>query len=317
MGCKILGIGGYLPNQIITNKSLESQVQTSDEWIRSRTGISKRHIASENEYTSELAVKAALLALEDAKLAPNDIDLIMVATTTADNSFPSVATKVQNAIKSKAAAFDLQAVCSGFVYGLYLCESILKSKKSKNILLIGAEKMSNIVDWSDRSTCILFGDGAGAIVISYDELSSSDIIDSMIWADGSLYSILHSDGGIGMNKSTGLLRMSGQEVYKKAIEMMSFSVKAILEKNKVDISEIDYFIPHQANSRIIDAVASNLQIEPGKIVKTIDKHANCSAASIPLALYELKLTNSLEKGKLMVLSSFGAGATWASALIRI
>lgn len=316
MACKILGCGAYLPERIVTNSELSLSVETNDEWIRSRTGISQRHIASDIEYTSHLALKASIRAIEDAGIKAELIDLIVVCTTASDNSFPSTASKVQGYLGLKnIPSFDLQAVCSGFIYGLHIVDSLVRARKYKTVLLIGAEKMSSLLDWQDRSTCVLFGDGAGAVILQYTE-DSSGIIDSSISSDGRYYDILYTDGGISMNGQSGKIRMKGPEVFRQAVEKMTEASATILQNNSMTVNDVNYFVPHQANIRIIDAVAQCLKLDPNKVVKTVDKHANCSAASIPLALAHLKSTVSINKGDILLFAAIGAGITWGAVLVR-
>ncbi len=316
MASKIIGCGGYLPSKIVTNAELEKTINTSDEWIRSRTGIGQRHIAASDEYSSHMAHNAAKAAIKDAKIDPKDIDLIIACTNTPDNSFPGIANKLQGYLNlGQIPSFDLQAICSGFVYGTQVADNMIKSGKYKTVLLVCAEKMSSLLDWQDRSTCVLFGDGAGAVIMQHHD-SNSGIIDSNIYSDGSMYDILYTDGGVSMNGKSGNIQMKGQEVFKKAVEKMSESVRFILESNNLGLADIDYFVPHQANQRIINSIASKFGIEDDKVILTIEKHANCSAASIPLALSELKSTKGIETGKLVVFTAFGAGATWGSILVR-
>lgn len=315
MGCKILGCGGYLPNNRITNLDLEKKLDTTDEWIRSRTGIAQRHIAAEGEYSSHLALKAAERALQDAKLPATAIDLIIICTTTPDNSFPSTATKLQGYLGlNNIPSFDLQAVCTGFIYGLQVATGLIEAGKYETILLVCAEKMSALVDWQDRSTCILFGDGAGAVVLQRSQYSG--IIDSDIYSDGSYYDLLYTDGGVSLNRQSGKIKMKGQALFKQAVEKMTDAVTAILTKNNLTIDDIDYFIPHQANIRIMQAISERLQLSENKIIATIEQHANCSAASIPLALDVLKSSGKLSSGDLIAFTAFGGGLTWGAALAR-
>ena len=316
MASRIIGCGGYLPSRVVTNADLEKTIDTSDEWIKSRTGIAQRHIAASDEYSSHMAHKAAQAAIKDANIDQKDIDLIIVCTNTPDNSFPSVANKIQGYLGlGEIPSFDIQAICSGFVYGTQVADNMIKSGKYKTVLLVCSEKMSSLLDWQDRSTCVLFGDGAGAIILRQDD-SNSGIIDSNIYSDGSMYDILYTDGGVSMTGKSGNIQMKGSEVFKKAIEKMSTSVESILESNNLSINDIDYFVPHQANQRIISAIANKFELSKGQVIVTIEKHANCSAASIPLALSELKSTKGIERGKLIVFTAFGAGATWGSVLVR-
>ncbi len=316
MACKIIGCGAYLPDTIVNNAELSLSLDTSDEWIRSRTGILKRHIAGSNQYTSHLAIKASRQAIEDANIPLSSIDLIIVCSTTPDNSFPSIASKLQGNLElGSTPSFDLQAVCSGFVYGLHIADSLISSKKYQTILLVGAEKMSSLLDWHDRTTCILFGDGAGAVILQHSD-DNSGVIDSNIYSDGRYYDLLYTDGGVSMNGASGKLKMKGQEIFRHAVEKMSQSAEEIMQNNNLTSDDIDYFIPHQANIRIIDAIAEKLGFSSKKVIKTIEQHANCSAASIPLALASLKNDNKIKKGNILLFSAIGAGVTWGSALVR-
>lgn len=316
MASRIIGCGGYLPSKVVTNSDLEKTIDTSDEWIKSRTGIGQRHIADSDEYTSHMAHKAANAAIKDANINHKDIDLIIACTNTPDNSFPSVANKLQGYLGlGEIPSFDIQAICSGFVYGTQVADNMIKSGKYKTVLLVCSEKMSSLLDWQDRSTCVLFGDGAGAIILQQDD-SKSGIIDSDIYSDGSMYDILHTDGGVSMNGKSGHVQMKGSEVFKKAVEKMSESVKSLLKSNNLNIEDVDFLVPHQANQRIINSIANKFNLPDEKVIVTIEKHANCSAASIPLALSELKSTKGIERGKLVVFTAFGAGTTWGSILVR-
>ncbi|WP_342278276.1 MULTISPECIES: beta-ketoacyl-ACP synthase III [unclassified Candidatus Tisiphia] len=316
MACKILGCGAYLPERIVSNAELSLSVDTNDEWIRSRTGILQRHIAGNDEYTSHLALKASHNALDDAGLKASSIDLIITCSTTPDNSFPSIASKLQGYLGlNNVPSFDLQAVCSGFVYGLHVADSLIKSRKYRTILLVGAEKMSSLLDWSDRTTCVLFGDGAGTVILQYSE-DSSGIIDSNIYSDGRYFDILYTDGGVSTDGKSGKIKMKGREVFRHAVEKMSKSAEDILHNNNFTIDDVNYFIPHQANIRIIDAIIERLKINPSKVVKTVAEHANCSAASIPLALASLKSYANIKKGDILLFTAIGAGITWGSVLIR-
>ncbi|WP_347939071.1 beta-ketoacyl-ACP synthase III [Rickettsia oklahomensis] len=316
MTCKIIGCGGYLPSKVVRNDELTKFVDTNDEWIRTRTGITQRHIAGDTEYTSHLALKSAEKAIEDAGISANDIDLIIICTTTPDNSFPSVATKLQGYLGlANIPSFDLQAVCAGFVYGLQVANALVASSKYKTVLLIGAEKMTSLLDWNDRSTCVLFGDGAGSVILQRSSDDSS-LIDSNIFSSGIDYEILYTNGGVSMNGASGTIIMQGQKLFRHAIEKMQQSIEELLRSNQFSVNDIDYFIPHQANVRIINKLAELLNIEEHKIIKTVEKHANCSAASIPLALSTLKALGKIKKGDILLFSAIGAGLTWGSALVR-
>jgi 3-oxoacyl-[acyl-carrier-protein] synthase III len=316
MNSKIIGCGSYLPKRILSNLDLEQLVDTSDEWIKTRTGISQRHIAATDEYASHLALKAANHAIQDAGISKSDLDLLIVCTTTPDNSFPSTATKLQGYLElGNTPSFDFQAVCTGFIYGLHIADSLLKTGRYKTILLVCAEKMSSLLDWNDRSTCVLFGDGAGAIVLQATN-DSSKIIDSKIYSDGTFFDILHTDGGVSTTGEAGKIRMKGPILFKNAVEKMADSVVEIMKASNYNINDIDYLIPHQANIRIIDAIIDRLHFDSNKVIKTIANHANCSAASIPLALAELKSSGSVKRGDIILFTAFGAGLTWGSALIE-
>ncbi len=317
MGCKIIGCGSYLPNNIVMNQDLTATLDTTAEWIESRTGILKRNIAKDDEPTSILAFHAAKKAIIDAGIDKDTIDMIIVATTTPDNTFPATATILQGLLELKTCpSFDLQAVCSGFVYGLHMAKALIKSKAAKTILLVGAEKMSALLDWSDRSTAILFGDGAGAVIITDDPDSESDIIDSQLYSEGKFQDILYTNGGVSSNGFVGTVQMKGKEVFRHAVEKMSEATIALLAKNDLDINMISHFIPHQANIRIIDALAQRLNFPTEKVIKTVAFHANCSAASIPLALEYAKSENLLKRGDLILTAAIGAGLTWGTALIK-
>lgn len=312
MTLKLLSAGSYLPKKVVSNDDLAQQVDTSDQWIFERTGISQRHIAGVHETCSYMAYKAASQALENANLAPQDIDMIIVASTTPDKTFPSIACSLQATLGcDNIPAFDVQAVCTGFIYGLSIASSFISTGIYKNILVVGSEKMSSIVDWQDRSTCILFGDGAGAAVVTYD---NRELQDSIIHSNGSLGDILYTSGGGASCTTPNVVHMQGREVFKHAVYKMCEVSEKILVRNNLTINDLDYLVPHQANIRIIDSIRDKLGIEDEKIIKTIQYQANCSAASIPLALEDfLKQPNS--KNKLIMTVGFGAGATWGANLL--
>lgn len=315
MALKIIGVGGYLPNEPISNLKLSEIVDTSDEWIVPRTGINARYFTTKEQTTAFLAYQAALLAIEDSQIAPQDLDMIIVCTTTPDTAFPSTASVVQGMLGLKnSAAMDINAVCAGFVYGLHLSNSLLETRSAKNILLIGAERMSSVLDWKDRSTAVLFGDGAGAVVVKNED---DNLFSSIIKTDGSLSNILYSFKDNADNLSGEKIFMNGAEVYKHAIDKMANCSKEILEKNNLLVSDLDLVVPHQANIRIINAMAEKLSISDDKIVKTVGKHANTSAASIPLALYEYKKAGNSTKNKLALFTAIGAGMSWGSAITRL
>ena len=306
MYSKIIGTGGYLPNKILTNKDLESLVDTTDEWIVERTGIKQRHISEDNETSSSMATKASLDAIKSANIKNSQIDLIIVATTTPDQIFPSTACIVQNNLNIIAPAFDVQAACTGFIYALSIADNYIKTGTCKNILVIGAEKYSNLLDWSDRSTCVLFGDGAGAVILSAD--TNEGIISSHIHADGQYNDLLSVE-----DKN---IKMRGNEVFKVAVNTLSKLVDETLNKNNLDKSDIDWLVPHQANLRIIKAAAKKLSMSLDQVVVTVDKHANTSAASIPLALNEAVKDGRIKDDQVILLEAFGSGFTWGSVLLR-
>jgi 3-oxoacyl-[acyl-carrier-protein] synthase III len=316
LSSRIIGTGGYLPTKIVSNQDLEKSIDTNDEWIRSRTGITQRHIAEKGEYSSHMGYKASLEAIKDAGIQPSEIDLVIVCTNTPDNSFPSVANKIQGYLNlGQIPSFDLQAICSGFLYGMQVADSMLKSGKYKTILLVCADKMSSILDWEDRSTCVLFGDGAGAVILQSDD-SDRGIIDSFLYSDGSMFDILYTDGGVSSNQKSGVVKMKGPEVFKAAIEKMGESVNHLLAVNNIDIKDVSYFIPHQANLRIINSLVAKFGLDESKVITTVQKHANCSASSIPLALAEFRKSNIIKPGEVVVFTAFGAGATWGSMVIK-
>ena len=306
MFSKIIGTGGYLPKKIVTNKDLESTIDTTDEWIVERTGIKQRHIAEENETTSSMAVQASIDALNSANIQPEDIDLIIVATTTPDQIFPSTTCIVQNKLKIKAPAFDIQAACTGFVYAVSIADNYIKAGLNKNILVIGAEKYSNLLDWNDRSTCVLFGDGAGAVILSAQP--EPGIISSHIHADGKYNDLLSVENNH--------IKMKGNEVFKVAVNTLSKLVDETLSINNMTKSDVDWLVPHQANLRIIKAAAKKLSMSLDQVVVTVDKHANTSAASIPLALNEAVKDGRIKNDQVILLEAFGSGFTWGSVLLR-
>ncbi|HYN00602.1 MAG TPA: beta-ketoacyl-ACP synthase III [Aestuariivirgaceae bacterium] len=317
----ILGCGSYLPQKTLTNAELAQQVDTTDEWIVQRTGIRERRIAAADELTSDLAVLAAKAALETAGLSPQDIDLIVVATSTPDNTFPASAVSVQSALGiHHGAAFDLQAVCSGFVFGLATVDGLLQAGSFKRALLIGAETFSRIIDWQDRTTCVLFGDGAGAIVLEAQELTGSredrGVLTTHLRSDGRHKNKLYVDGGPSSTGTVGHLRMEGKEVFKHAVAMITDVVTDAFTATGYTADDIDWFVPHQANKRIIDGSAHKLGIAPEKVVTTVDRHGNTSAASIPLALDVARKDGRLKPGDLVLLEAMGGGFTWGAALVR-
>ncbi|MGF1475415.1 MAG: beta-ketoacyl-ACP synthase III [Geminicoccaceae bacterium] len=314
----IRGVGSYLPERIVTNDELAAWVDTSDAWIQERTGIKQRHIAASSELTSDLAAAAARAALDDADLTTDAIDLIVVATATPDNTFPATATAVQRKLAmGRAIAFDLQAVCAGFVYALATADSMLRAGVARRALVIGAETFSRILDWKDRGTCVLFGDGAGAIVLEAGDADATrGVLTTSLAADGKHYEQLYVDGGPSRGNGVGHLRMNGREVFRHAVAMLSDSVVEALDPLGLEVDAIDLLIPHQANKRIIDAVGKRLNLANDKVMVTVDRHANTSAASIPLALDEAKRRDLITDGKLIVVNAMGGGFTWGAAAIR-
>ena len=318
---QVIGCGSFLPERILTNAELAKKVDTSDDWIASRTGIRRRHIAVPGETTADLAVKSAERALADARCGIDEIDLIVVATTTPDETFPSVATAVQSRIgMTRGAAFDVQAVCSGFIYGLAVADNFIKAGQANTVLLIGAETMSRLMDWTDRTTCVLFGDGAGAIVLrgaeGSGEPSDRGVLNTKIYSDGRLHDLLYVDGGPSTTGTTGHLRMLGKEVFKHAVINIAASIEASAQHGDVSISDIDWFVPHQANQRILEATARRLKVPPERFVSTIEEHGNTSAASVPLALDVAVADGRIKRGDLVLLEAMGGGLTWGAALLR-
>jgi 3-oxoacyl-[acyl-carrier-protein] synthase-3 len=316
----VRGVGSYLPERILTNADLALMVDTSDEWIVQRTGISERRIAADGEVTSDLALHAARAALRDAGLEPGDIDLIVLATSTPDNTFPATAVAVQAGLGiTHGAAFDLQAVCSGFVFAMATADNFLKAGNFRRALVIGAETFSRILDWTDRTTCVLFGDGAGAVVleaVAVEEANGAGILTTHLRSDGRHKNKLYVDGGVSSTRSVGYLRMEGREVFRHAVGMITDVIEDAFAATGVDAQSLDWFVPHQANRRIIDASATKLGIAPGKVVMTVDRHGNTSAASIPLALAVARADGRIKRGDIVLLEAMGGGFTWGSALLR-
>ena len=317
----VRGVGACLPQRVVTNAELATRVDTTDEWIQQRTGIRQRYIAGEGETTSTLGAEAARRALARAGLAATDIDLIVVGTSTPDYTFPSVATQIQAALGiTHGVAFDLQAVCSGFVFAFTTADKFLRSGSHKRALVIGAETFSRLLDWEDRTTCVLFGDGAGAVVLEAveveDSLASPGVISTQLRSDGRHREKLFVDGGPSTTGTVGHLRMEGKEVFKHAVGMVTDVIKACFEDAHISASDIDWFVPHQANRRIIDASADKLGIAREKVVVTVDQHGNTSAASIPLALDAAVTDGRIKPGDLVMIEAMGGGFTWGAALIR-
>jgi len=311
---KIIGVGSYLPKNVLTNKDLEESLDTTDEWITSRTGIKQRHIVSKNEATSDLALEASLKAISDSGINKNDIDLIIVATTTPDKIFPSTACILQAKLEVKECpAFDIQAVCSGFIYALSIADNFIKTNSAKNILVVGADSMSKITDYKDRSNAILWGDGAGAVILSASD--KLGILSTHIHSDGKFENLLHvpkkNDSSL-----VDTIEMQGSQVFKMAVNTLDKIVDETLLANNLHKKDIDWLVPHQANIRILEATAKKLDMDMSKVIVTIDKHGNTSAASIPLALDQGVKENKVKPGNLILMEAFGGGFTWGSALIR-
>ncbi|MEJ2624576.1 MAG: ketoacyl-ACP synthase III [Pseudolabrys sp.] len=317
----VLGCGAYLPSRILSNDELARAVDTTDDWIVQRTGIRERHVAAAGELTSDLAVHAARAALAHAQVEADSIDLIVLATSTPDLTFPATAVIVQEKLGiTGGAAFDLQAVCSGFVYALSVADSLLKSGGHKRALVIGAETFSRILDWNDRTTCVLFGDGAGAVVLEAQEQEGTTedrgILTTHLRSDGCHKGKLYVDGGVSSTQTVGHLRMEGREVFKHAVAMITDVIYDAFKATGTSANDIDWFVPHQANKRIIDGSAHKLGIAPEKVVITVDRHGNTSAASIPLALVDAVADRRIKRGHLILLEAMGGGFTWGSALLR-
>jgi 3-oxoacyl-[acyl-carrier-protein] synthase-3 len=317
MQSRIIATGSHLPQKIVTNSDLVKTVETSNEWIIERTGIEQRHIAAEGELTSDLAAAAAKKAIANSGLKAEEIEMIIVATTTPDLTFPATATTVQAKIGAKAAfAFDIQAVCSGFVFAITTADNFIKSGQVKNALVIGADKLSSIVDWQDRNTCVLFGDGAGAVILQATEEENRGVIASSLYSDGTLNDILKTSGGPSSNQKSGFIEMAGKEVFKHAVDKMVKSVIATLAKAGLTTKDIDLLVPHQANLRILNAVATRLELPEEKVIVTVQKHANTSAASIPLALDHANSQKKIKDGDVVVLEALGGGLTWGSVVLK-
>ena len=326
---EIIGCGSYLPERVVTNAELSAKLDTTDEWITTRTGIRQRHLAADGELTSDLALKAAERALENANIPASEVDMVVLATTTPDNTFPATATKVQDKLGMvNGAAFDIQAVCSGFIYGMAIADNFIKTSQCKTVVLIGAETFSRILDWEDRSTCVLFGDGAGAVVLRAGEAEpevnvgesghnrGTGILSTHLHSDGSTNELLYVDGGPSSTQTVGHVRMNGREVFRHAVTNLASIVDEALEANGLASEDIDWLVPHQANKRILDSTAKKLGLAKEKIVITVDRHANTSAASIPLALDEAVRDGRIKKGDLVLMEAMGGGLTWGAGLVR-
>ena len=314
----VRSVGGYLPARVMTNVELSRQVDTTDEWIRERTGIVQRHLAADGELTSDLAVAAAGSALTRAGIRPQDVELILVATSTPDHTFPATATAVQRKLGiGPAIAFDLQAVCAGFAYALATADNFIRTGQVRSALVIGAETFSRLLDWQDRGTCVLFGDGAGCVFLRAGEGSDRGILSTHLHAQGSLGDILYVDGAVGRHDRPGHLVMNGREVFRHAVVRLAEAVEEALAANGLTQRDVDWLVPHQANLRIIDAMGRKLGLPAERVVVTVDRHANTSAASVPLALAEARQDGRIRNGDLVLLEALGGGLTWGSALVRI
>jgi len=315
---RLVGFGGYLPSRIVTN----AEMDTSDEWIVERTGIRQRHFAAVGEMTSDLALAAAKKALASAGIKAADLDMIVLATATPDNTFPATATKVQAALgMTHGAAFDVQAVCSGFIYALSVADNFIKAGQARTILVIGAETFSRILDWNDRTTCVLFGDGAGAVVLRAEpgagKITDHGILSTHLHSDGRHYGLLQVDGGPSQGSNVGFVRMEGREVFRHAVVNLTAVLEETLAANGIGPKDIDWVVPHQANKRILDSTARKLDFPPEQVIVTVDRHANTSAASVPLALNEAVNDGRIKEGHLVLLEAMGGGFTWGAALARI
>lgn len=317
---QITGCGSYLPARVVTNAQLAEKVDTTDEWIRQRTGIRERRMVANGECTSDLGFKAAEDALAMARLTGDDLDLIVCATATPDETFPATATRIQDRLGMRhGAAFDVQAVCTGFIYALAIADNFIRLGQARNALVVGAETFSRILDWEDRSTCVLFGDGAGAVVLQAAEGNGaieSGVLSTHIYSDGRYHDALYVDGGPSSTGTVGHLRMEGREVFRHAVVRMAEAIDTALEANGLTPEDIDWLVPHQANLRIIEAMARRLNLPEDRVVVTVDRHANTSAASIPLALCEAVGDQRIRSGDLILMEAMGGGFTWGSALVR-
>ena len=315
----LTGVGSYLPERVLTNAELAKRVDTSDEWIVERTGIRERHIAADGEWTSDLACAASVNALKAAGREATDVDLIIVATTTPDLTFPATAARVQAELgANQGIAFDLQAVCSGFVFALATADNFLARGQAKTALVIGAETFSRIMDWEDRGTCVLFGDGAGAVVLeAQEDHGGRGVISTFLRTDGRMQDLLYVDGGPSRTQSVGKVRMVGNAVFRHAVEHISGAMLEACSRAGVSIDDVDWFVPHQANQRILDGVARKLGIDVDKVVSTVALHGNTSAASVPLALDVATRDGRIKKGDLVLMEALGGGLTWGAALLRV
>jgi 3-oxoacyl-[acyl-carrier-protein] synthase III len=318
----IQGVGSYLPAKIVTNADLAKKVDTSDEWIVERSGIRERHVAADDEKTSDLAIAAVTKALAAAERDGKDIGLFIVATTTPDHTFPATAARVQAALgRAGVPSFDVQAVCSGFVYGLAVADNFIKAGQARSAVVVGAEAMTRLLDWNDRGTCVLFGDGAGAVVLGAESgkgvTADRGVLSTHLHSDGTYYDMLYCDGGPSTTQGAGHIRMKGKEVFRHAVVNLAEAVNEALAANKISIEAVDWLVPHQANKRILDGTAHKLGLDPAKVIVTVDRHANTSAASIPLALAAGVADGRVKRGDLVLMEAMGGGFTWGSALVRM
>ncbi len=317
----LTGIGGYLPEKIVTNDELAARVDTSDQWIRERTGIRQRHLAGPHETAAFMGTKAAQAALADAGAGPDDVDVILVATSTPDQAFPATALRIQAALGvTKGFGFDLAAACAGFIYALSVADGMIRVGQARGVLVIGSEVYSRIMNWQDRTTCVLFGDGAGAVFLQAGEGEGNDargVLSTHLHAQGTLGDILYVDGAVGRHDLPGTLVMNGKEVFRQAVTRLAGAVDEALAANGLVYNDIDWLVPHQANLRIIEAMGKRLSLPPERVVITVDRHANTSAASVPLALAEAYADGRIKRGDLVLMEALGGGLTWGSALVRM
>ncbi|MGG6430112.1 beta-ketoacyl-ACP synthase III [Acetobacter ghanensis] len=315
----LVGFGGFLPERVVTNEELATRLETSDDWIRTRTGITRRHIAGPHDTATTMGTEAARRALDYAGLSADDIDVVLVATSTPDQAFPATAVRIQAALgMTHGFGFDIAAACSGFIFALATADSFIRSGQVRHALVIGSEVYSRIVDWEDRGTCVLFGDGAGAVVLSAsDESGDRGILSTHLHSDGTTGDLLYVDGAVGQPNKSGHLKMSGRDVFRHAVAKLSSSVDEALNAEGLTYADVDWLVPHQANIRIIEGVAKKLALPAERVVVTVDRHANTSAASIPLALDEAVRDGRIQKGELVLMEALGGGLTWGSVLVRL
>ena len=314
----LIGAGTYLPEQVVSNAELAERVDTSDQWIRERTGIAQRHLAAPHETAAFMATAAAREALAGAGIEPGEVDAILLATSTPDQAFPATAVRVQAALGlTRGFAFDLSAACSGFIYALSVADALIRSGQAGCVLVIGSEVFSRLIDWSDRGTCVLFGDGAGAVVLRAGAADGPGLLSTHLHSDGSTGDLLFVDGALGRPDTSGFLRMNGREIFRHAVAKLAGAVDEALAANGLSYADVDWLVPHQANKRIIDAMGRKLGLPPERVVVTVDRHANTSAASIPLAFAEAVRDGRIRRGDLVLMEALGGGLTWGSALLRM